>query len=202
MATNRERPDVTPLVDLSKTEISPSKKIFKQFFKSDFKTLRTWAIKEIIIPGIQNFILNSLSFLFYENTASPTNAKTERSTIGRGRTRIPYSDAYRGNLTTGRRPDPEDIEEEYIPDYRNEIVITEAMGGEKKAIRIIQSMKNLIADYGDATVVQFYRLCNITHPDFQMNNWGWDRDAFNGATCRRVRDGWLLMIPEAIYLSE
>lgn len=32
--------------------------------------------------------------------------------------------------------------------------------------------------------------------------YGWDRDAFKGSTYRRARDGWVLMIPEAIYLSK
>lgn len=49
MANEKERPDVTPVVDISKREPSTSQKIFKQFFKSDLKTLRKWVIKDVLI---------------------------------------------------------------------------------------------------------------------------------------------------------
>lgn len=200
MANEKERPEVTPVVDISKREPSTGQKIFKEFFKSDFKTLRKWVIKDVLIPGIQNLILNGLSRLFFESDYSDKSSVGERSSISRGRSRVvPYNKAYKGNLSTGRREEPTvDDDEDYIPDYRNELVLPT----EKDAIRVIESMKNMIEDYDDATVAQLYKLCTITHPDFQMNKWGWDANAFKGATYRRVRDGWCLMIPEAIYLSE
>ena len=196
MANEKERPEVTPVVDISKREPSTGQK----FFKSDFKTLRKWVIKDVLIPGIQNLILNGLSRLFFESNYSDKSSVGERSSIAKGRSRVvPYNKAYRGNLTTGRREEPTvDDDEDYIPDYRNELVLPT----EKDAIRVIESMKNMIEDYDDATVAQLYKLCTITHPDFQMNKWGWNADTFKGATYRRVRDGWCLMIPEAIYLSE
>ena len=199
MVNEKERPEVTPVVDLSKSEPSTGQKIFKQFFKSDLKTLRKWVIKDVLIPGIQNLILNGLSRLFFESDYSDKPSVGERSTIGKGRTRVAYNKVYKGNLTTGRREEPTvDDDEDYIPDYRNELVLP----SEKDAIRVLESMKNMIEDYDDATVSQLYRLCNITHPDFQMNKWGWDAAAFRGSTYRRVRDGWCLMIPDAIHLSE
>lgn len=200
MASDREnRPEVKPVIDLSNKEPDIAHKIAKQFIKSDFKTLRKWAFKDMFVPFVQNTILNGLSILFFESEYTKPRAG-ERSTIGKGSTKISYNKAYRGNLSTGRRdeaPLPDD-DDSYIPDYRNELICE----SERDALRVLESMQNMIADYGDATVVQLYRLCNITHPDFQMNNWGWDKEAFKGSTYRRVRDGWVLMIPEAIYLSE
>lgn len=185
-----ERQKMKPMVNLNKEE--PVNMFLKQFFKTDYKTWKKWFFKQVFIPGLQNAIINSLSKLFFEDEISPrvSEKEKERSSLIRANRATLYHKMHNSSSFSPSEDDD-------IPDYRDELGPLSI----EDADAILLSCKNYISDFGKISVLQLYEKCSITHPDFQLDNWGWDKEAFKGATKKRGIGGWYLVIPEAISIK-
>lgn len=64
---------------------------------------------------------------------------------------------------------------------------------------VLDSMNDIISQYGMVSVSDFYDLANVANDNYTMNRYGWTNIA--GATAVRVRDGYILKLPRAIPLN-
>ena len=73
----------------------------------------------------------------------------------------------------------------------NEIVLETSAEAEN----VIQTLLNLVEDYGFASVADLYSAVGITG-SYTDEKWGWSN--LNGATYRRIRNGYLLELPRTM----
>ena len=194
-----DRRDIKPFVDYSNKGVSPLKKMIKIFFKSDLKDLKTWAIKEVFVPGIQNFILNGLAMLFFEDEYKGGRSVKERSSLDKDRKRNYSSYFYKGSSSSKKSERVEDVVpfDEDLPDYHHMIVDDKDI-----AIEIVESIKNYISDYGDINLLMFYKHFKITAPDFQLDRWGWTKEHIGGFDWkRRGNYEYQIITPDVVYLK-
>lgn len=64
---------------------------------------------------------------------------------------------------------------------------------------VLDSMNDIISQYGMVSVSDFYDLANVANDNYTMNRYGWTN--IGGATAVRVRDGYILKLPRAIPLN-
>ena len=64
---------------------------------------------------------------------------------------------------------------------------------------VLDSMNDIISQYGMVSVSDFYDLANVANDNYTMNRYVWTNIA--GATAVRVRDGYILKLPRAIPLN-
>jgi hypothetical protein len=70
-----------------------------------------------------------------------------------------------------------------------------------KAEEIIMEMEAAIDEFGWVTVGDFYEAIGESGNGFTDRKFGWDSHAFDGATPKRVRGGWVLDIPAPVGLK-
>ena len=174
-------------------------KIRKSFISEDMSDILFYAWDEIIVPGIKDGFLSTLEHMFYRGDSSYRRSYSSGSSRSRERTN--YSSYYRSSIRDEddrdrrrrRDRDFDDRKEEKV-DYRRII-----LKNEKDARKIVDTLRDYIHDYNEVSVARLLDL--IDEPGkYTDNNYGWkdERDI----NYRRVRNGYLIDVPEAEYLGD
>ena len=155
---------------------------FKQtFFADDIQSVKSYAVKDVIIPGIKHLFLDSLSMLILGERCYTSS--TKRS-VG---TSYSYNTVYKSKEDREKK---RYIERDESPrDYRE--IILESRG---EAESVLDTLSEVIDVYGDASLADLYNCIGVSS-NFTDNNYGWNKESFARASYRRVSGGYLLDLP-------
>ncbi len=168
------------------------KRISDTFLTEDTADIKNYIIRDVIIPGIKNVILDFISMLFFGETCFDGRRNSRR--IDRHE-RIDYRSHYR--INSGRRSRDYDDNDYYDSDnkvdFRNIIV-----RDREDAEIIVSNMRSRIRDEGAASIANLLDYIDVVGR-YTDNNWGWDNERDIGI--RRVASGYLIDVAEPKYLT-
>lgn len=153
-------------------------------FRKKARQVKRTFIREILIPGIKDGIMDFLGVAFYND------ARKNRNRYGGG-SYYNYGGSYRSSSNRDYRS--YDRRDDYYPknkkmDYRN-IVLNERRDAEE----ICANLRGRIEQTGQASLGDLYDLIDVSS-DFTDDNWGWTDPRDIGV--RKVSNGWLIDIAE------
>lgn len=183
--------EVTPIV--KKDQIVTVKKTWlsrfmDSFISEDAKDIGDYILNDLIIPGIKDTVLSTI-----ERAFGYSGDRRYRSDKRDDRERTSYSSYYRSN---SRRDEPKRrrMEEDEKVDYRNIV-----LRNREDAEDIADKMNYYIHEYDSVSVAMLFDLIDMPGR-YTDNNWGWTREG--DIRVRRVRNGYLIDVPEAIYIGD
>ena len=187
----KEETKVAPIV--KKDQIVTVKKSWFSKFKDSFlsedaRDIGDYILNDLIIPGIKDTVLSTIERAF--GYSGDRGYKRDRRD---DRERVSYSSYYRSN---NRRDDDRkrrmDVDEKV--DYRNII-----LRNREDAEDIADKMNYYIHEYDSVSVAMLFDLIDMPGR-YTDNNWGWTREG--DIRVRRVRNGYLIDVPEAVYIGD
>ena len=202
LATGSDDKKLAPIVKRENVKVEKEgifTRIRKSFVSEDMSDILFYAWDEIIVPGIKDGFLSTLEHMFYRG--SDDYERRSRSYSSSSRTRTNYSSYSRSSLRdydddrrSIRRDRDDDDRRSEKTDYRRII-----LKNERDADKIVKTLRDYIHDYGEVSVARLLDL--IDEPGkYTDNNYGWDDE--RDITYRRVRNGYLIDVPEAKYLGD
>lgn len=193
---SRER--ISPVVDRDRvvsTKKPLSRKFAETFMTEDTDDVKTWLIRDVIIPGIKNTILDLISMMFF----GEIDSRSRRGRSRRDHNRVDYRSHYRESsdhrYRDSRRRSREDdyYDSDDKVDFRNIV-----MRSREDAERVIRAMRDRIRDNGSVSVAELLDLIDVPGK-YTDNNYGWDDERDIGI--RRVSSGYLIDVAEPRYLD-
>lgn len=163
-------------------------KVSETFFGDDTKTVGDYILHDILIPAMKSTLSDMVGggiemLLFGERRSS-----SGRSAISRDRDRsyVPYN---RLSRSRDRDYEPRYLSRSDRSRHDFDSIILESRG---EAEDVLSHLADLIADYGVASVGDYYDLLGI-ESSFTDNKYGWTniRDGF----VERVRSGYSIRLP-------
>lgn len=171
-------------------EKNPLKKIAGVVFEEDLKNVKTYVLRDVVIPLIKDAIADSfigaLEMLLYGSSSG----RRRRNAIGQDKDKPSYTaynrysdgtSTYRGHRRSSGTGEAYDYSEIIMADK-----------GDAEAV--LDDLRNAIVEYKVATVADLYDLVGKTG-EFTDNKYGWTN--LEDAYVRRVREGYLLELPKA-----
>lgn len=196
-----ERPRVVPVVTgvAIKQKRSLGSRIAEMFTGDDARSVGNYVVMDVLVPSAKNMISDALT------------TAVERFFFGDGRSRsrsggssygqyTPYNRMSGGSTSRNSPPWREDTRREMSPrgrathDFR-EVVIE----SRQEAGMVLDTLLEMIAQYGVATVADMYEASNIS-AEFTDRQWGWD-DLSEAQIIRVPRGGYLIQTPRPIQLK-
>jgi hypothetical protein len=186
-----EQKHLAPIVTKDKvvsTKPSIGKRIKDSFFSRDMGDVMDYIINDLIVPGAQDFVIGALEYTF-----GMTRSRRRDRDRDRNYGRTSYSSYYSSGRRDRDRDRDRDERRDDKVDYRN-IVITNREDAEE----IVKTLRNYINDY-DSVSVSMLLDCVGEAGRYTDQNYGWTR--VEDICVRRVRDGYLIDVPDAEYLG-
>lgn len=175
-----ERPKVEKVVrgTVKTKKKSELRKLADAFISEDAKSVKSYIILDVLIPAakkvISDIVTNSIDmFLWGESGVSKRRSSSSR---------ISYRDYY----DSSRRIEESPRRSVYTYD---DIVFDDRGEAEE----VLTRMDELIDAYGVVSVADMFDLAGIT-AQYTDNNYGWN--SIRSATVDRVRDGYILRMPQ------
>lgn len=172
------------------------------FIGDDPDSLGSYIVHEIVVPSIQNTILDVL-----ESTFLGMSRRDRRYDSGRG---YDYSYPYRSTSSSPRAPigglrrndygrdRDRDRRDDYRPTNNKVDYKSIRLRYRADAEEVVTRMRELMDLYNQVTVADLLKL--VGQPSsYTDNNWGWTDPRDIGI--RRVSDGYLIDVAEAQYLE-
>jgi hypothetical protein len=155
------------------------------FLGEDATTVKEYVVQDILIPAlketISDMVSQGLELALFGTTKGKRNKKSNA-------TYTSYSSYYEKD----ERPQRSRRTQNTRPNSRRRIdeVI---LGTRGEADEVLYTMYDLLRDYGAVTVEDLYELIG-ERSEYTDQKWGWTD--LTGSRVRRIRDGYLLEIPE------
>lgn len=190
--TKTKRPEIKKVVtgEVKTHKPSPFKRFKDNFVEEDSKTVKSYILFDVIIPGIKNIVADSLINTI--NMVLFGEGKPKGNVSRNGKRSVIHYDkpSYRQGSTTRRmisssaraKQDFQEIE----------------MESRGEAEEVLSQLVDLTIDYDEATVSDFYGLVGIT-PNYNDEKWGW-KD-LSMASVKRTRMGYIIDLPKPIWLD-
>lgn len=160
-------------------------KIRKTILPGDIKDIKSYILKQVIIPGIQATIISSIEMMFYGQTSRrpfggpiPSNQRTNYNYIS--------SSGSPMRATTISQRD------RMTHNFRN-VIFESAQDVED----VISTLIDLVERTGIATVADYYDACGI-QAEWSDENWGWK--SFQRLESRKVREGYIIDMQPPVQL--
>ena len=155
-------------------------KAISSFVAEDAENIKTYIIKDVLIPTIKNAISDTIDmFLFGES-----GRRRKSSTASK----ISYRDYY------VRKDDRNARSVQTRTGYSYDDIVLDSRG---EAEDVLTRMDELIENYGIVSVADLYDLVGVSG-NYTDNKYGWTN--IHNAEVVRVRDGYLLKLPKALPL--
>ena len=182
------KPKIKAPVAKAKTQKKPlGRKMKDIFINSDATNAKEYLLFEIIVPSIKETIVsvgnNALELIFGVSPKKKKNSSGEPS----------YAAFYKSSKSTTEKKDVYSFRSNNR--YSTDDVIFETKGD---AVEVLEVLTEALDLYGNVTVADFKDAIGVTG-DFIDNKWGWVD--LRGSTIKRVRDGYLLVLPEPIAVD-
>lgn len=186
-----EKEKVKPVVEKGAAVLqkeSLGQKVKKMFMPSDVKDVKKFVVEQVLIPGIKDGVIAVVELMFYGRTSRR---------IGGGlgqQTRTNYSYISTSGQQIGQ-PQSMQISQKDRATHNFKNVIFKTY---QDAEDVISTLLDLVDRYGAATVADFYDAAGI-EADWAAEDWGWR--SFNKLESRRVYEGYVIDMPQPIYLK-
>lgn len=188
-AAKKEK-NITPVVD-DKSHVklrkkSLGKKFTETFLSDDLESVKKYAVHDVIIPAIKDTIVNivkdGIEMLFYGSTKGSSSTKYGNVTY------VSY------NSLSDKKANNKPYKQDDIPNY-NEIILDSRGIAEK----VLEQLRDMIAQYGSASVADLMELVNL---DSSFTDWKYGWTNLRGSTVKRVRGGYLIVLPRPEILTD
>lgn len=173
---------------------SLGRKFSDLFVGDDAQTVGEYLVQDVLVPALKNLISDAVGqgidrFLF-----GGSGRGYAPSSRGRGHTG--YNTMYSGSKPVrDRRDSSRELSSKARASHDFSEIILESRGD---AEQIIDNLIAILEEYDVATVADLYSLAGIT-PSFVDNKWGWND--LRTADVRRVREGYLLVLPRVMDIG-
>lgn len=171
------------------------RKIIENFTGEDAQSAGSYVVFDVLIPAMKNMISDAISqgvehIFFGESRRRSSSSGNDRYT---SYNRMHSSSS--GSSTSYSRNGQREISKRArtVHDFRE--VVIESRG---EADEVIDTLGEIIEQFGQATVTDLYDLVGITG-SFADGKWGWTD--LRAASIRHVREGYLLDLPKTIPLD-
>lgn len=161
------------------------KNVLKDIFISeDVANVKSYVFMDVLVPAIKkaisDIVTDGIDMILYGETGHKKRSNGNKVSY---RSYYEKRDDRRSSRDRDRRSH----------DYDNVIVNTRA-----EALEVIESMEDIIEEYGNVSVSDLYELVGIETDNFAYNKFGWTD--LRNAEAVRVRDGYLIKLPRAVSL--
>lgn len=171
---------------------SLGKRFSEIIFGKDIESVGSYLVKDVILPStkstISDLVTYGIDMLLYGEVRS--SSRGGRSNKGNG-SYVSYQKFY--DDRDGRSRNSRE-NERITPKF--DAIVVETRG---EAERVIGSLVDFTIEYGAATIADLYDLVDITSTNFTDNKYGWTN--LSTATTRRIRDGYLIVLPRPVMLD-
>lgn len=194
---NEKKPETTKIVSgkAVKKKKSLMNKIVSTFVDEDVENVKEYVIFDVLVPAFKNTVSEVIStgvdmILFGD---SNRNNKTNHMRRDGGRSYVSYQKCYDQN---GRR---DNNRREPLRINRNGYQFDNILiDNRSDAEDVMSAMVERVDLYGVATVADLFGYIGIS-TNYTDHKYGWDNLSMGGV--RRVRDGYLLDLPEPILVD-
>lgn len=183
-----EREKIKPIIQngVASTKKSLGQKFVETFIKTNKDDVKDYILKDVIIPAVGGAVLDVISMMFF--------GKTNGGYYSGKNSYTPYSNAYKSSGSSKFSYGNEKrYEENKNIDYRN-IVLNDRRDAES----VLDEMHRRIEQYNYVTVAELLQLVGVVG-SYTDNNWGWT--SHDDIGLQRVRNGFLIKVSEARYIS-
>ena len=189
-----EKKEIVPVAKGTIHKKTLGDKVADAVFSEDAKTVKDYAIWDVIVPtiknGIADLIIGGVQMMLFGDAGGRRSSGGSYSSRRNGGHEN-YSGYY--TTTSGDRSK----RQERVRNGRYSYPIPE-LPDRASAEKVLDGMAETIEDYGEASVADLLEMCDI-QSSFVDHNWGW-RDA-RDITCRRTPRGYIIDCSEPIYLD-
>lgn len=160
-------------------------KLANIFISEDVGNVKSYILMEVLVPAIKKALLdivtNGADMILY--------GEAGRSKRGTTASKVSYGKFYDRDYGPKR-------EYRSSRGYDYDDIIFETRGD---AERVLDSMNEIISQYGVVSVLDFYDLADVSTDNYAADKYGWE----DIRTCKpvRVRDGYILKLPRAVALN-
>lgn len=166
------------------------RKFAETFSGENMHEVRDFVLFDVLAPGLKDLLYEMFTQALHRKFyGSARGNRISASAVQAGQTVM--RTAYNKISSPAGRPDsaPEMSRHGRATHDFNEIVIADR----GQAEQVLDTLVDLVATYGSATVYDLYELVGITG-SFPDSKWGWDD--LRASRVDRVRDGYLLNLPK------
>lgn len=179
-----------------KTKPGIGKRIKESFGGQDLKSVGLYLVLEVMVPASRDLLFDLIKEgghrAIYGDTSRRSSSGTN-SILGGNRIRpTSYSSMSAPSLSGNRRPGDTNLNPLNRPKFDfDEFVI----GNREDAQEVLERMTDAIEEFGVVTVADFYDLMGVSGNGFTDQKMGWDAKGFNGVDVKKVREGYILELP-------
>lgn len=168
---------------------SEARKFADSFIAEDAGNVGSYILKDVLIPSAKKLIAditkNAIDMFLYGDTDRPKK---------RSGSRISYRDYY-DDRDRDRRDDRRSSSRSRSSLEYDEIVL-DTRG---EAELVLDELDRIIARYQFASVADLYEIAGIDNNNYTLHRYGWS--SLRSATIKRIRDGYLLVMPKAMPID-
>lgn len=184
----QKKKDIKPIAKAITKKKSVGKKFAEAFIgdESEHDNIKDYILYDVLIPAAKNTISDAITgglemLLFGERRSSSSRMNRDR-----GKSYVNYS-----GYSKRQDIQPERFRRNARERVWNDDIILDSRG---EAEQVIDSLLDIIDQYGAATVADLYGLVGIDS-EYTDNKYGWTN--LSSANVSRTRDGYILNLPKA-----
>lgn len=171
-----------------KTKPTFGSRVKALFVGEDARSVGAYLLIDVVVPAAKDLIFDIFTEGASRTLYGSSSGRPSRAGSPPWKTHTPYNKVSSGRRTQQRDEPRLDRRDRALHDFSN-LRFTNA--GEAEAV--IDRMGQLIEEYEVATVNDFYKCIGLTG-EFTDEGYGWDN--LRGASVRRVRDGYMIILPQ------
>lgn len=172
------------------TVIKREKPILMRIFGESMKGVGVFILWDVVVPAVKEMILDAIKnggeMLLYGSEEKSSRIKRDR-----GRSVVEYN-----SIFDSRRRERYTITPKKASRFAFDDI---ALQTRDDAVQVLDNLLELIDQYGFARVSDFYEMVDVDG-EYTDNKWGWDN--LRTAEIKRVREGWILILPKPDPISD
>lgn len=166
------------------------RKIAETFTGDDMRSVGMYILLDVLVPAAKSMLSDAASQGVERLLFGDSSSSSSRPRQGGATGRVSYNRMHSSDRSRLNGPRTISSRARATHDF-DEIVLKSRVEAEV----VIDRLSDLIDNYDFATVSDLYELVGITG-SFVDDKWGWND--LRGSEVRRVRDGYLLVLPKTI----
>ena len=160
-----------------------TKNFISSIINEDADNLKEYVIFDWFLPNLKNGIMDIVEIILFGRT----RGRTRNSGSG-------YTSYGNSSLNNGRRDRQISARNKAVHNFDD--IVIESRG---EAERVLDILQDLVEQYGEASLYDFYVLVGIDHNDYVDKRFGWCD--LRQARIVRVRDGYMFDMPRCVELD-
>lgn len=176
---------------VTRAKQSKTRKFANLFLDDDIESIKDYAIEELIVPGISNWILDILAMLL-------PGANRRSGSGGRRADREDYTSYSKGSRSSRSKYAEERGRRRYKTAGDVYDVIFETR---MDADKVLSELDYYARKFGQATVEDFYDAAGVSSDNYMNDDFGWKLDDIRNAYISHSRGGYVIVLPPAVELD-